>query len=336
MKILNVKHITEAVDRVARIGRDYAKNMPLFLQDLPNIRNLKMEEAKDAIRILKSGLKNYYLIEAKKDPKIKITKFAKSRATVIFGSNLYFKSFHTESRTEVIRPNRFNDLRRKYQEVPYLYTEEAFLDYETEYDFPHRRYERHLAEMFRNNSTKVTKLRVYSTEQCFRKEEKDLDEVDLLIAELEFVLGTPVQHQEIDLDPLDYINNRSEIFLSSTIDNKLEELKPVIVVLADTKLSRLSKQSRHLQQTQLKAKKILERNAKLKADKVFITKRRFGVEAAHLVNPKKRTYKIVEALGPLDIKGMVDKVREGLTRKTTISTVNVESLEKGEGVEDST
>jgi hypothetical protein len=325
MKILNVKHITEAVDRVARIGRDYAKNMPLFLQDLPNIRNLKMEEAKDAIRILKSGLKNYYLIEAKKDPKIKITKFAKSRATVIFGSNLYFKSFHTESRTEVIRPNRFNDLRRKYQEVPYLYTEEAFLDYETEYDFPHRRYERHLAEMFRNNSTKVTKLRVYSTEQCFRKEEKDLDEVDLLIAELEFVLGNQpdVKSEE-----------ESQEEQSIIIDNKMAE--PIIVELADTKLSRLSKQSRHLQQTQLKAKKILERNAKLKADKVFITKRRFGVEAAHLVNPKKRTYKIVEALGPLDIKGMVDKVREGLTRKTTISTVNVESLEKGEGVEDST
>jgi hypothetical protein len=325
MKILNVKHITEAVDRVARIGRDYAKNMPLFLQDLPNIRNLKMEEAKDAIRILKSGLKNYYLIEAKKDPKIKITKFAKSRATVIFGSNLYFKSFHTESRTEVIRPNRFNDLRRKYQEVPYLYTEEAFLDYETEYDFPHRRYERHLAEMFRNNSTKVTKLRVYSTEQCFRKEEKDLDEVDLLIAELEFVLGNQpdVKSEE-----------ESQEEQSIIIDSKMAE--PIIVELADTKLSRLSKQSRHLQQTQLKAKKILERNAKLKADKVFITKRRFGVEAAHLVNPKKRTYKIVEALGPLDIKGMVDKVREGLTRKTTISTVNVESLEKGEGVEDST
>jgi hypothetical protein len=325
MKILNVKHITEAVDRVARIGRDYAKNMPLFLQDLPNIRNLKMEEAKDAIRILKSGLKNYYLLEAKKDPKIKITKFAKSRATVIFGSNLYFKSFHTESRTEVIRPNRFNDLRRKYQEVPYLYTEEAFLDYETEYDFPHRRYERHLAEMFRNNSTKVTKLRVYSTEQCFRKEEKDLDEVDLLIAELEFVLGNQpdVKSEE-----------ESQEEQSIIIDSKMAE--PIIVELADTKLSRLSKQSRHLQQTQLKAKKILERNAKLKADKVFITKRRFGVEAAHLVNPKKRTYKIVEALGPLDIKGMVDKVREGLTRKTTISTVNVESLEKGEGVEDST
>jgi hypothetical protein len=36
-------------------------------------------------------------------------------------------------------------------------------------------------------------------------------------------------------------------------------------------------------------------------------------------------------------KVMVDKVREGLARKTTISTVvNVESLEKGEEFKDST
>jgi hypothetical protein len=237
MKPMKIKNISEFLELLNGPGVDHAKNMPLFLQDLPNIGNIKFKEARSLMDIIQINNPNHQLYKSKKDPKIKITKFAKSRATVIFGSNLY-------------RNDNDNDYYYDYERETWCREQPI-----------HRRYGELLNSI---NTNRNTKLRIMSESQLYEK--KEIDEVDPLIAELELLLVRRPIETSIQLSELK--TELPELRDDPVQPQEILAEPPSLISVPH----KIGKKAKELIRKKAKFEEKLEKRAKLKAVKLETNK----------------------------------------------------------------